>query len=408
MLDSVGEETQTRKRIISMIKVPVVSPNGKPLMPTKPSRARRWIRDGFAIGKWSDLGVFYVQLIQQPSGEETQPVSVGIDPGKLYSGIGVQSPKSTLFLAHLILPFQTVKDRMEQRRIMRRGRRGRRVNRKVIYFNRAHRQKRFNNRRQNKLPPSIRANRQLELRVVTELCQLFPVSKIVYEYVEARGSKSFSPVMVGQRVMLGWLSNLAPTETQFGYETANLRNQLGLVKTKDKSAQTPESHAVDGLALACSEFFKYESFHTANTRGHQWAGSVQLTPSVFLVIRRSPISRRQLHLMVPAKGGVRRKYGGTTTRHGVRKGDVVRAKMAGRVCIGWVSGDTQKQISVSDPNWKRIGQFTASKVQLKSRANGLVVSRQSVACFGGIEPHSASAPIPLHSTCGMRFLGEML
>lgn len=391
-----------------MIKVPVVSPNGKPLMPTKPSRARRWIRDGFAIGKWSDLGVFYVQLIQQPSGEETQPVSVGIDPGKLYSGIGVQSPKSTLFLAHLILPFQTVKDRMEQRRIMRRGRRGRRVNRKVIYFNRAHRQKRFNNRRQNKLPPSIRANRQLELRVVTELCQLFPVSKIVYEYVEARGSKSFSPVMVGQRVMLGWLSNLAPTETQFGYETANLRNQLGLVKTKDKSAQTPESHAVDGLALACSEFFKYESFHTANTRGHQWAGSVQLTPSVFLVIRRSPISRRQLHLMVPAKGGVRRKYGGTTTRHGVRKGDVVRAKMAGRVCIGWVSGDTQKQISVSDPNWKRIGQFTASKVQLKSRANGLVVSRQSVACFGGIEPHSASAPIPLHSTCGMRFLGEML
>lgn len=391
-----------------MIKVPVVSPNGKPLMPTKPSRARRWIRDGFAIGKWSDLGVFYVQLIQQPSGEETQPVSVGIDPGKLYSGIGVQSPKSTLFLAHLILPFQTVKDRMEQRRIMRRGRRGRRVNRKVIYFNRAHRQKRFNNRRQNKLPPSIRANRQLELRVVTELCQLFPVSKIVYEYVEARGSKSFSPVMVGQRVMLGWLSNLAPTETQFGYETANLRNQLGLVKTKDKSAQTPESHAVDGLALACSEFVKYESFHTANTRGHQWAGSVQLTPSVFLVIRRSPISRRQLHLMVPAKGGVRRKYGGTTTRHGVRKGDVVRAKMAGRVCIGWVSGDTQKQISVSDPNWKRIGQFTASKVQLKSRANGLVVSRQSVACFGGIEPHSASAPIPPHSTCGMRFLGEML
>jgi hypothetical protein len=390
-----------------MIKVPVLSPDGKPLMPTKPSRARRWMRDGLAVGKWSDLGVFYVQLTQQPSGEETQPVAVGVDPGKLYSGVGVQSPKATLFLAHLVLPFQTVKDRMEQRRIMRRGRRGRRINRKVAYSQRAHRQKRFDNRRGNKLPPSIRANRQLELRVVTELCRLFPVSKIVYEYVEARGSKSFSPVMVGQKVMLGWLSKLAPVETQFGYETANLRNHLGLMKSKDKAAQTPESHAVDGLALACSKFVKYESFHTANTRGHAWMGSVELTPSVFRVIRRPPISRRQLHLMVPAKGGVRRKYGGTTTRHGVRKGDVVRAEMAGRVCIGWVSGDTQKQVSVSDANWKSLGQFTASKVQLLARANGLVVSRQPIACFGASNPtQPAHLSLPTHKAMG--FLGEII
>lgn len=139
-----------------MLQVPVVSPDSNPLMPTKSSRARRWIRDGLAVGKWSDLGVFYVQLIQQPSGAETQPIAVGVDPGKLYSGIGVQFAKATLFLAHLILPFQTVKDRMEQRRIMRRGRRGRRINHKVAYSKRAHRQKRFNNRRQNKLPPATK------------------------------------------------------------------------------------------------------------------------------------------------------------------------------------------------------------------------------------------------------------
>jgi hypothetical protein len=187
MLDSVGEGTNNSKEDYLMVKVPVLSLDGKPLMPTKPSRARRWIRDGLAVGRWSDLGVFYVQLTQQPSGEETQPIAVGVDPGKLYSGVGVQSPKATLFLAHLILPFQTVKDRMEQRRIMRRGRRGRRINRKVAYSQRAHRQKRFDNRRGNKLLPSIRANRQLELRAATELCRLFPVSKIVYEYVEANG-----------------------------------------------------------------------------------------------------------------------------------------------------------------------------------------------------------------------------
>lgn len=359
------------------MRIPVVDQNNQPLMPTTPARARKWLASGKAVKRWSDLGVFYVQLTVEPSARNTQLIAIGIDPGKLYSGVGVQSARVTLFLAHLILPFQTVKDRMEQRRMMRRGRRGRRINRKVDYSKRAHRAKRFDNRRGNKLPPSIRANRQLELRVVTELCRLFPVSKIVYEYVEARGSKSFSPVMVGQKFMLNWLSKLAPVETRFGYETAKLRNHLGLVKSKDKSAHSPESHAVDGLALACSEFVQYASFHTAHTHGHAWTGSVELTPSTFRLIRRPPISRRQLHLMVPAKGGVRRKYGGTPTRHGVRKGDVVRAEMAGRVCIGWVSGDTQRQISVSDANWKRLGQFAASKVSLLSRNTGLVVSGAS-------------------------------
>jgi hypothetical protein len=38
-----------------MARVPVISKDGKPLMPTKPSRARRWIKEGKAIGKFNDL-----------------------------------------------------------------------------------------------------------------------------------------------------------------------------------------------------------------------------------------------------------------------------------------------------------------------------------------------------------------
>lgn len=101
--------------------------------------------------------------------------------------------------------------------------------------------------------------------------------------------------------------------------------------------------------------------------------SVNITPAPFAVIRRPPISRRQLHLMVPSKGGTRRKYGGTTTRQGLRKGDYVKAEMASRMECGWVSGDTDRQVSVSDVNWKRLGQFSAKKVQLLQRSTGLVV-----------------------------------
>jgi len=83
-------------------------------MPTKPSKARKLVRDGKAIGKWDKLGQYYIQLTFTPSGEETQPISYGIDPGKHYGSVGIQSSKITLFTSHIFLPFETVKKRMEQ------------------------------------------------------------------------------------------------------------------------------------------------------------------------------------------------------------------------------------------------------------------------------------------------------
>ncbi len=129
-------------------------------MPTKPSRARRWIKEGKAIGKFNDLDIFYVQLTTEPSDSKTQPIAIGIDRGKLFSGIGVQSFLFTLWKAHLELPFKRVRERVDNRCLMRRGRRKRRINRQLPFNLRAHRQKRFSNRRQGKLAPSIRANRQ--------------------------------------------------------------------------------------------------------------------------------------------------------------------------------------------------------------------------------------------------------
>ena len=361
-------------------RVPVTDKYGNPLMPTKPSRARRMVRDGKAVGKFNKLGIYYIQLVDDPSNTKKQDISVGLDPGKFYSGIGLVSKNFTLFTAHLFLPFETVKKRMEQRRMMRRGRRGRRINRKIEFSKRAHRQCRFSNRRGNKLAPSIKANRLLEISVISELAKIYPISSIVYEYVKAKTVKrcSFSPVQVGQKWAIKQLSKIAPVVTKFGWQTSNLRKHLGLPKQKlNKKEAIPSTHGVDGITLAATQFIDYLPFENSGGRGHYWQGEVAITDAPFFVIRRPPISRRQLHLMLPSKGGNRRKYGGTITRHhGIRKGDYVEGIKAGIKYQGWCSGDTAKQISISDANWKRIGQFTASKVRLLRRATRIICTQE--------------------------------
>lgn len=365
------------------MRVPVIDCDGKPLMPTKPSRARRWIEEGKAIGKWSKLKVFYVQLVKPSSSTDTQDVVVGIDPGKMFAGIAVLSQKDTLLTAHVELPFKNVTKRMTQRGIMRRGRRGRRINRKVPFNQRSHRQARFDNRKNKGMPPSVKANKNLELRLLRLIVDLYPISNVVYEVVKAKGDKGFSPVMVGQKLICKKLeaaTKLFSFRTCEGYQTSVTRKYLGLEKEKgNKSLRIPQTHAVDGIALAATHWLNY-TIVDKNSMG--WKGSLTLTDSTFLIISRPPISRRQLHLMVPSKGGERRKYGGTVTQHGYRKGDYVEAVKAGQAYRGWVSGDTKTQVSLSDGNWKRLGRFTNSKVQLIQRSTGLITTTQKYKAHG--------------------------
>jgi hypothetical protein len=129
-----------------MQRIPVINPDGTPAMPTKRTRAERWVEQGKARWVKTDLRIKAVRLLTEPSGRNTQPVVVGVDPGKLYSGIAVQSAKATLFQAHLELPYPKVRERMDNRRMLRRSRRSRRIKRDVPFKLRNHREKRFDNR----------------------------------------------------------------------------------------------------------------------------------------------------------------------------------------------------------------------------------------------------------------------
>ena len=392
-------------------RIPVLNPDGSPAMPTKCSRARRWVRDGLAVGKWNDLGVYYVQLKAEPSDTQTQPIALGCDPGKSYSGFGVQSSSATLFRGHAVLPFQRIKERLGSavikngkviknvrgRALQRRARRGRRINRKLPFHLRNHRQKRFFNRIKSKLPPSIKASRLMEIRIVKELCAIFPITDIVYEVVKAdvdltsgrksaKSGKGFSSVMTAQYWCMEQLAKFAPVTKRHGWQkngngTSQIRKYLGLYKDKkNKKNPVPETHSVDGVSLAASKFVRFKPFATKNSHGHEWQGEVTITESVFRVITRPAYFRRALHFDNPSKGGVRKRKGGTVTPFGYRTGDYVEAEKAGVTYRGWIGGFTNteksKKLSIYDHNWKRIGQFSLSKVNLLRRSNKLCIGGQ--------------------------------
>ncbi len=106
------------------------------------------------------MDIWGVQLLVEPSGNEKQDIIIGLDPGKRYTGIATQSKKATLAMFHLVLmgfipkkgtAIAGVKEKMSYRSMLRRGRRGRRIDRNKPFKLRNHRQKRFDNRKQKKI-----------------------------------------------------------------------------------------------------------------------------------------------------------------------------------------------------------------------------------------------------------------
>ncbi|MBR8836825.1 MAG: RRXRR domain-containing protein [Stigonema ocellatum SAG 48.90 = DSM 106950] len=397
-------------------RVPVVDQKGRPLMPTTPARARKWILLGKAMPKRNKLGVFYVQLTHKPSGYNTQPIVAGVDRGKCFTGIAFQTKLVTIALFHACLPGfyksknqgmknetldrQSVTGKMAKRSELRRTRRGQRIDRKKTFKLRNHREKRFDNRRKKRLPPSVLSNRQMELRILWEMTLILPISEIRDEACGGdtkKNGKGISPVTVGQEWFRSEASKIAPVIEVDSLETGKYRDRLGLIKDKkDKSKQTPETHANDAIALAASYFIQYQSFHATNTHGHKWVGECVVTPAPFIVLTRPKLFRRKLHQENYSKGGILKRQGGTITPFGFRSGDYVEASYKGDFVRGWIGGFTDtaktKNVSIYDHDWSRIGQFNPKNVRLLQRSFKLCVSRRELGNYAAIPLPTLAVP----------------
>lgn len=298
--------------------VPVVNKNNQPLMPTIPSRARRWIKSGKATPFWKK-GVFCVRLNVDPSDNKVQKVAVGIDPGSKREAYTVKSETHT-YLNILSETENWIKKSLEVRRNSRRARRFRNCRRREC---------RFNNRHKSKIPPSTKARWALKLRICNNLRKIFPITDYAIEDIKAKAKKNkgrwniiFSPLEIGKKWFYSEISKFGNLTTKQGYETKQLRDSLNLPKLKDKLSDNFYAHNVDSWVLANSIVGKY------NTPDNE--DMLKLIPLQF--------HRRQLHSFQPRIGGERRLYGGTMSL-GFKRGSLVKHK---KYNIAYVGGFSEK------------------------------------------------------------------
>ncbi len=297
------------------MRIPVVDTRGVALMPCTPAKARHLFKSGKARPKRNKLGLFYVQLCyeQEP---DNQPLVVGVDPGSKFEGFSVVGTKDTVVNLMVEAP-DHAKEAVETRRTMRRARR----------FRKWRRPKRFDNRlgRKQRIPPSTRSRWEAKARVVRHLKSILPLTDAVVEDVQAvtragkrrKWNAAFSPVQVGKEHLYRLLRDMGlQVSLKEGWQTKELREHYGLKKTKSKSKQSFDSHAVDAWVLAASV-----SGAEKPTCLRLWYG----VPAV--------LHRRQLHLLQASKGGVRKPYGGTHSL-GLKRGTVVSHPKYGLSTVG--------------------------------------------------------------------------
>ena len=164
----------------------LINKNGNPLMPCKPAKARKLLRDGKA--KVINRCPFTIQLLWDCE-ENVQSITVGIDKGSHVTGISCVANGQILLSAE-IHHRTDIKDKMTARRNNRRNRRSRKWYRAPRFNNRA------SSRRSGRLPPSTRANVEEVIRVVRKIP--LPICEIIIEDVQVDIARLNNPNLQGR------------------------------------------------------------------------------------------------------------------------------------------------------------------------------------------------------------------
>ena len=233
-----------------MNSVFVLSSTKKPLMPTRPARARKLLTAGRAAVY--RLHPFTIILKDRADGE-TQEVEVKVDPGSKTTGMALvghfeQQGAVVLFGANLNHRGQAIKNALESRRSLRRGRRGRKTRyREARFLNRT--------RKAGGLPPSVESRVVNTQSVINRLAARCPITEATVELVKFDMQQIKNPEINGVEYQQGELAGYEIRE----YLLEKWQRTCAYCGKKDGPLQVEHiqpkaaggSNRVSNLTLAC-------------------------------------------------------------------------------------------------------------------------------------------------------------
>ncbi len=225
----------------------VLDTNKKPLIPCKPSMARKLL----TAGKAAVFKRFPFTIILKKAVTATiESITLKLDPGSKTTGIALLQGEKVIFGAELTHRGQTIKANLESRRSLRRGRRSRHTR---------YRQARFLNRtrKQGWLAPSLQHRVGTTLTWVNKLRKLTPIGLIVQELVRFDLQQLENPEISGVEYQQGELQGYEVREYLLNKwnrkraycDAENLALQVEHIHPKAKGG----SNRISNLCLACEK-----------------------------------------------------------------------------------------------------------------------------------------------------------
>ena len=258
-----------------MQRVFVVSPEGAPLSPCRPARAR-WLLTQHKAAVLRRYP-FTILLRQPPSDTVTPPLRVKLDPGSKTTGLAVVNEASgeVVWAGEITHRGQQVKDALAARRATRRGRRQRHTR---------YRPPRFDNRTRPKgwLPPSLVSRVQNVVTWVERLRRVAPLTAISLELVRFDAQLIEHPETTGieyqQGTLVGWEVReylLLKWEYRCAYcQQEATRWEVDHIVPRSRGG----SNRVSNLALACHPCNQAKGDRTAVEYSHPEVQAQARTP----------------------------------------------------------------------------------------------------------------------------------
>lgn len=151
----------------------VISYDGKPLMPTKPSKAKKLLKQGKA--KCVKRTPFTIKLLYTTT-TYTQELTLGVDTGSSNIGSAVVNSNNKVVYLSQIEIRNDISDKMKQRSKYRRNRRNRKTRyRKPRWLNRA------NSIKKDRFSPTMTSKINSHLKEINYVNSVLPITKTIIE-----------------------------------------------------------------------------------------------------------------------------------------------------------------------------------------------------------------------------------